>query len=162
MRITLDASYPGIIGECAAAMRLILPDNRVHIQGRRSSNCVDVGVSSKRLPEVFPQHGAGPKHQRSITLVDWQTNVIRDHLRALVRGLIHADGCRFTNLVRVNGKSYRYPRYTFTNASADIRRIFCDACDELGVEWKQMNPRNISVARRASVELLDGFVGPKA
>jgi hypothetical protein len=50
----------------------------------------------------------------------------------------------------------------FTNASADIRAVFCRACDSLGIEWRQMNARSISAARRASVEMLDSFVGPKA
>ncbi len=40
--------------------------------------------------------------------------------------------------------------------------IFTDACDAIGVEWRRMNARNISVARRASVAALDGFIGPKA
>lgn len=60
-----------------------------------------------------------------------------------------------------HGKQYAYPRYVFTNASDDIRQMFCDACDAIGVEWRVMNARNISVARRASVAVLDGFVGPK-
>jgi hypothetical protein len=61
----------------------------------------------------------------------------------------------------VRGGVYAYPRYNFSNASADIRQIFCDACDLLGIEWRVMNARNISVARRRSVALLDSFVGPK-
>jgi hypothetical protein len=36
------------------------------------------------------------------------------------------------------------------------------ACDRIGVEWRQMNRWNISVARRASVALLDRFIGPKS
>ena len=61
----------------------------------------------------------------------------------------------------VNGKRSAYPRYQFSNVSEDIKRIFCDACDALGVEWKRMNAKNISVARRASVARLDRGVGPK-
>ena len=63
--------------------------------------------------------------------------------------------------VTVNGKQYAYPRYQFCNASDDIRQMFCDACDAVGVEWRRMNARNISVARRASVARLDEFIGPK-
>jgi hypothetical protein len=55
----------------------------------------------------------------------------------------------------------RYLRYMFTNASADIRSIFCDACDQLGIYWSHPSERNISIARRESVALLDTFVGPK-
>jgi hypothetical protein len=42
-----------------------------------------------------------------------------------------------------------------------LRWDFCDACDKLGIEWRVMNERNISVARQASVARLDEFVGPK-
>ena len=47
------------------------------------------------------------------------------------------------------------------NRSDDIKRIFCDACDALGVQWRVMNRDSISVARRASVARLDEFIGPK-
>lgn len=59
------------------------------------------------------------------------------------------------------GKTYAYPRYLFTNCSDDIKRIFTEACDRLGVEWRVMNAKNISVPRRASVARLDEFIGPK-
>jgi hypothetical protein len=65
-------------------------------------------------------------------------------------------------LNRAVGTDYPpYPRYEFTNASADIRDIFTRACDAIGVEWRRSRPRVISVARRASVAILDSFVGPK-
>ena len=57
---------------------------------------------------------------------------------------------------------YAYPRYFFTNYSADIRRIFCEHCELLGIRWTQSNARNISVSHRDSVALLDEFVGPKS
>ncbi len=57
---------------------------------------------------------------------------------------------------------YAYPRYQFSNRSLDIQRLFTRACDRVGVEWRQMNRWNISVAKRGSVALLDEFVGPKS
>src|SRR5581483_4843910 len=75
-----------------------------------------------------------------------------------VRGLIQSDGCRVIN--RVNGGEY--PRYLFSQVSDDIRKIFCEALDFIGVEWKQNRWNSISVARRQGVELLDSFIGPKA
>jgi hypothetical protein len=102
------------------------------------------------------------KHTRRIALADWQQAIVDEHPEQLLRGLVHSDGCRFTNRVVVGGEEYRYPRYNFSNASDDIRRIFTDACDAIGVEWRRMNARNISVARRASVARLDAFIGPKA
>jgi hypothetical protein len=83
----------------------------------------------------------------------------------MLRGLIHSDGCRCTNRVRrqVGGgwRMHEYPRYFFTNASADIRSIFVEACELTGVECRPNNARNLSIARRHSVALLDSFVEPK-
>jgi hypothetical protein len=56
---------------------------------------------------------------------------------------------------------YEYPRYFFTNHSADIRDLFAWGCSLIGVECRQNNAWNISVAKRASVEILDSFIGPK-
>ena len=65
------------------------------------------------------------------------------------------------NLIRGRDKVYSYPRYFFTNTSADIRALFCDACDRLGIQWRRTNATNISVARRESVARMDEFIGPK-
>ena len=52
-----------------------------------------------------------------------------------------------------------YPRYQFSNASDDLRKIFTDTCDRLGTGCRQRNARNVSVARRASVARRDEVVG---
>jgi hypothetical protein len=162
LRIVLDNRYPGIISECARTIASVLPDNRVHVQARTHADCSEVSSYSKALSCLFPQHGPGPKHQRPIELEPWQQSIVDEHPQALLRGLIHSDGCRHINRIRHPFETYRYTRYNFTNASEDIRRIFCEACDRVGVEWRRMNARNISVARRASVAKLDTFIGPKA
>jgi hypothetical protein len=56
---------------------------------------------------------------------------------------------------------YAYPRYFFSNLSADIRGLFCESCEQLGLRWTQSNHRNISISHRTSVALLDENVGPK-
>lgn len=162
LSLYLDAAYPSVVEDCATAMKLVLPANVVNVQRRDGESLSIVSCYSKHWPCLFPQHGRGPKHERAIRLEPWQRGIVERHPRALLRGLIHSDGCRFTNVVRVRGRRYEYPRYNFTNASADIRAIFCEACDQLGIEWRRMNERNVSVARRGSVALLDEFVGPKA
>jgi hypothetical protein len=63
--------------------------------------------------------------------------------------------------VHVKGKDYAYPRYQFSNRSDDIRRLFTDTCDKLGVEWRPWTRFHVSVAKRSSVALLDSFIGPK-
>jgi len=163
LRISLDMRWPGIIASCAEAMRAVFPENRVaHLHPDPKSRCVVVSVYSNQIACLFPQHAAGPKHLRRIELADWQDELIREESEQFIRGLIHSDGCRFINRVRVGGKTYEYPRYNFTNASDDIRDLFSAACDQLGIEWRRMNRRNISVARRDSVARLDQFVGPKS
>jgi hypothetical protein len=50
----------------------------------------------------------------------------------------------------------------FSNRSVDIRRIFADACDRAGIEWRQSYHWMISVSQRGSVEKMDRFIGPKS
>ncbi len=95
-------------------------------------------------------------------LADWQRNAADRHPWNVLKGLIHSDGCRSTNSIKHPKKIYVYPRYTFSNRSADIRGIFCEYCDRVGVRWRQMNEFNISVARRDSVALMDRYIGPKS
>jgi hypothetical protein len=115
----------------------------------------------KHWPCLFPQHGPGRKHERPIALAAWQQRIVDAHPDQLVRGLIHSDGSRHINRIKHPKRTYEYVRYEFTNRSEDIKRIFCDACDALGVEWRVMNRDSISIARRESVARLDEFVGPK-
>jgi len=134
---------------------------RVAIRAAPHEAVIYVQSYSKQWPCLLPQHGPGVKHARRIALVDWQQRIVDAHPDQLVRGLIHSDGWRGINRVRHPGRAYEYPRYQFSNRSADITRIFCDACDQLGVEWRVMTRYVISIARRASVAKLDAFIGPK-
>jgi Helix-turn-helix domain of resolvase len=160
LRIFLDNKYPVIIRQCVIAMHWVVP-NKVGILQR--PGCKEIYCCSKHWPCLFPQHGAGPKHTRPIVLEPWQRLVaIERNPQILLRGLIHSDGCRATNTVRVRGKEYVYPRYQFSNRSADIRRIFTDACDRAGIEWRQSYQWTISISKRPSIEKMDTFIGPKS
>lgn len=163
--VTLDALYPAVIRECAIAMARTLP---VQVGWHRRSTCrvMLLTAGCQEWPKLLPQAGPGRKHERKIELVAWQRQITRDYTREFLRGLIHSDGSRCINRFSVKLPSgrvgrYDYPRYFFTNYSADIRRIFCEHCELLGIRWTQSNPRNISVSHRDSVALLDSFVGPK-
>jgi hypothetical protein len=59
------------------------------------------------------------------------------------------------------GHAYEHPHYQFSNRSDDIRQLFTDACDALGIEWRPWTRYHVSVAKRAPVALLDLYVGPK-
>jgi hypothetical protein len=164
--IVLDSRYPGIVAEVETAIARTLPETRARSFPKHPDNAIVVQALHPALPFVFPQHGPGRKHLRTIALADWQVEVTRRHPRELLRGLIHSDGCRTVNRFRTKLPSgrlaeYEYPRYFFSNHSAGIRGIFCDHCDLLGIRWTQSNPRNISIAHRISVARLDEFVGPK-
>ena len=109
-----------------------------------------VVADSKRWPEAFPQHGPGRKHDRKIELAGWQREIVDRFPQEFLRGLLHSDGCRTVNRFTTKLPSgrvaeYAYPRWFFSNRSADIRGLFCEYCDRLGIRWTQSNPRNISV-----------------
>lgn len=99
-------------------------------------------------------------------LTSWQQKIVDRWPQAFLRGLLHSDGSRTVNRFSVvlpsGRREYAYPRYFFTNLSADIRGLFCATCDRIGVRWTQSSYKNISVADRRSVALLDSFVGPKS
>lgn len=160
LRIFCCNDYPQLMQECEEAIAAVLPTKVGRVA---KTGCTEVTSYSKHWPCLFPQVGPGMKHTRKIALTDWQQALVDVDPRPLIKGLIHSDGCRVLNrAVRRDGREYPpYRRYHFTNASADIREIFCQALDAIGVEWRQNNPRNISVAKRASVAILDEFIGPK-
>jgi hypothetical protein len=165
--IMLDGAYPRIIGAAAAAMRAAGLGRPVSVLAVKNSRAIAVQSYSGTWPEVFPQAAPGRKHERPIVLADWQRAIVDAHPRPFLRGLIHSDGCRCVNRFKTKLPSgrvaeYEYPRYFFSNLSADIRALFCEYCERLGVRWTQSNHRNISVSHRRSVAILDGFIGPKA
>lgn len=163
--IALDGLYPSLVAECVAAAEATLPGHKIRVKAG-SGRGVRVESTSKLWPYVFPQAGPGPKHLRKIELVDWQRAIVDEYPRGFLRGLIHSDGCRcvneFTVQLKDGPKRYSYVRYFFSNLSADIRGLFCETCDRLGVRWSMSNSRNVSISDRASVALLDEFVGEKS
>ncbi|MFD3522973.1 helix-turn-helix domain-containing protein [Streptomyces sp. NPDC058653] len=167
LRIACADAWPGLTELCRAAVVAVRPGACVAVV--RKQGCVMVSSYDRHWPCLFPQHGPGRKHERRIELVDWQREIVDAHPWGLIRGLVHSDGCRnmnwTTRTVGGETKRYEYPRYWFTNVSDDIRRLYTDTLDTLGVEWKNCTrygkPYNISVARKASVALMDTHVGPK-
>jgi len=111
---------------------------------------------------LFPQHGPGRKHLRPIELSPWQQEIVDEFPEALLRGLIHSDGCRIIAVERRGDYVRRAPRYIFSNMSADIRDLFCRACDATGIKWTTPNHKTVAIYRLASVARMDEFVGPKS
>jgi hypothetical protein len=164
--ITVDAAYPD-------------PRRRVpRGDGAHSAHVTPTCAPAQRPPlgprygwvaglaAALPQVGPGRKHERPIVLAAWQRDIVERQPWQFVRGLIHSDGCRSVNRFKTllpSGRvaEYAYPRYFFSSLSADIRSLLCTSCDQLGVRWTQSNHRNISISHRASVALLDEYVGAK-
>jgi len=167
LRFTLDDRYPGIIEAATDAIQRAAPSDQVRQRpGSRGRRTV-VHCSAAHWLLAFPQAGPGPKHTRPIVLADWQREIVDAYPEQFVRGLIHSDGCRVVNRFSTRLPSgrvaeYEYPRYFFSNLSADIRGLFCTYCERLGVRCTLSNHRNVSVSYRHSVAILDGFIGPKA
>ena len=149
-----------MIDDCWAAMVLSMFSRPVSVRPRSGCAAVHVQSAGKRWLDAFPQHGPGRKHERPIVLTQWQWEIVGRHRGDFVRGLIHSDGCRTINRFTTRLPSgrlaeYAYPRYFFSNLSPDIRDLFSEACDALGVRWSRSSSRNISVSHRRSVALLD-------
>lgn len=162
LRVVLDSAYPGIVDEVVVAVER-LRGRRPHVApDRTGKNCVVIQSYWKQWACYFPQHGPGRKHARRIALEPWQQELVDAAPGMFLRGLIHTDGWRGLNRVTAKGREYAYPRYQFSNRSDDIRRLFTDTCDQLGIEWRRWGRWHISVARRESVARLDDLVGPKA
>jgi hypothetical protein len=161
LSIAFDPKYPGIIDECKAAIEALVPCRRFNLTPQRKCACLEGRTYAKAWLCLFPQHGPGRKHHRRIVLDPWQREIVDQHPGLFARGLIHTDGWRGINRVIAKGSRYEYPRYQFSSRSDDIRRLFADACDRLGVDWRPWGQWHISVARREAVARLDEFVGPK-
>jgi hypothetical protein len=156
LRIILDRRYPGIVQECADALHAVRPGHRAWI-GKHGRGATEVSMYYSHWPCLFPQHGPGRKHQRTIELVQWQEEIVDRYRRALVRGLLHSDGCR----VVANDRGLPSVRYHFSNLSEGIHRIYTESLDALGVPWTQPSSREIAVYRKSATAFLDEFVGPK-
>lgn len=96
-RLSMDAAYPRVIDEAARALETVFEGSVARRYEWGDALRVVVQVCHGALLEAFPQHGPGVKHSRRIELADWQRDLSHAHPGALVRGLIHSDGCRTIN-----------------------------------------------------------------
>jgi hypothetical protein len=156
LRVVLDAKYPTIIGRCREAIDMLMPAQRASVM-QLPKNCVEVSLYSKHWPCLFPQHGPGKKHTRTIALEPWQQVLVDKATEEFVLGLIHSDGCR----VVANDRGVMSIRYHFSNRSEDIIGLFTAALDALDIPWTRSTKYIVSIYRKAATARLDEFVGPK-
>jgi hypothetical protein len=155
LRLTLDTKYPAIIQRCREAIDILMPGQRAGTVQREG--CVDVYLYSKHWPCLFPQHGPGTKHKRTIALEPWQQALVDQATEEFILGLIHSDGCR----VVANDRGVRSVRYHFSNRSEDILGLFTAALDALDIPWTRPDWHTIAIYRKAATARLDTFIGPK-
>jgi hypothetical protein len=163
LSISCADAWPGLIHERARAIQAVRPDNEVLLVQR--VGCTEVKSYSRHWPCLFPQHGPGKKPLHEIELAEWQQVIVEQYPGEFARGLLHSDGCRALNRVRQRLESgerwSEYPRYLFVNESLDMLQLCSETLDQLGLEWRFLKPKTISVAKRNAVARLDEFVGPK-
>lgn len=158
-----DVQYQDLNQHIIVLMRRVKPGGS---PSTRLTSCIVITCWWKHWPCLFPQHGPGRKHERTLELTDWQRAIVNKHPADFLRGLFHSDGCRVNNwttrLVAGETKRYDYPRWQFVNESADIMRWCGEALDLVGIAWRQTNRRTLSVSRREAVAELDRLIGPKS
>ena len=100
---------------------------------------------SSHLTCLFPQHGAGKKHERRIALEPWQQELVAAAPWAFLRGCIRSDGSVFVNRT---GR-YEYLSYDFCNLSQDILGLFED-CLASGSGHGERRRGSVSTVARTS------------
>lgn len=163
LRISATTKYVNIINEIVESMKIIFPHNSVYYCEKMG--CTDVTINSKHIPEIFPHHGIGKKHERTIKLSEWQLKYLDENNKWLARGLFHSDGCRYIN---PNGQNYYY---TFTNCSMDIHKIYQRCLTGNSIEFtfnkktvygNNAKAWNTIMYRKAEVDKAYEFLGEKS
>ena len=95
LRISCDKKYPKLLAHIKKSLRLLLPENNVHVIER--GICADVAVYSNQLTKLIGyQWDAGPKDDQNVCVPLW----IMDNVcygRECLRGLLQTDGCIYTD-----------------------------------------------------------------
>jgi hypothetical protein len=156
LRLALDARYPTIAADAQMLMQHVFPAGRVRCLTADGGSTLMLCVYSSHLPCVFPQHGPGKKHHRTIALEPWQQDLVDRAPWPLLRGLIRSDGCVFINRTG----AYRYETYEFRNQSRDLLVLFSQTRNRVGVDHRRTRER-IRLNRRDAVAAMLAHVGQK-
>jgi hypothetical protein len=156
LRLALDARHAQIVDDAIALLARCFGANSVGVTFADGGATAVVSVYSSHLACLFPQHGAGKKHDRRILLEPWQESLVDAAPWAFLRGCIHSDGCFYINRT---GR-YRYLSVEFHNRSSDVLDLVAHACDTVSVRYRRY-AKDLRVYDRASVRELAAFVGCK-
>ena len=156
LRLMLDAKYSMVVEDAAALMARVVPENKVGRQYSHEGRMVTLYSYHQHWSCLFPQHGPGKKHDRTIALEPWQCDLVEQAPWSFLRGCIRSDGCVFMNRTG----TYSYETYDFMNLSRGIRELFASTCARVGVECCVHSTR-VRINRRTSVALMLEHVGRK-
>lgn len=126
LKIYNNSEQDLVIHNTNIALKTIFPHNIIGNYKQPRAKVVECGVFNNNLPIIFPQHSFGKKHDRDVSLVDWQE--INIDYKFLGLGLFHSDGSFYEN-----GNSYWM--YNFTNCSIDIQKIYMKCLDKLNIRY---------------------------
>jgi len=156
LRLMLDAKYPRIVEDAADLIARVVPWNKVGRQHPHEGRMVTLHSYHRHWSCLFPQHGAGKKHERPILLEPWQQALVDAAPWAFLRGCIRSDGCCFINRTGM----YDYESYDFSNVSRGILELFVATCAHVGVGCR-VYEKHARIYRRSSVALMLEHVGRK-
>jgi hypothetical protein len=155
-RLFLDSRHGEIVADSRALLTRCFPGNAVGTVFGHEGRMTVLVVHSSHLRCLFPQHGAGMKHNRPIQLEPWQEELVATAPWHFLKGCIRSDGCSFINRTG----PYEYLSYQFDNHSPDILDLFCEACDVVELEYRRYR-RYVRINRRSSVARLKEKIGVK-
>lgn len=135
IRIYNDIKYSEIIEDQKIALGILFPDNKVSVYKQLNSNCIEVRTHNKDLPRFFPQHGEGNKHERDVSLKDWQWDIVWKEPECFIKGLIDSDGNEHVNTIHKANTEYDYRSYQFTNHSQDIIESYSSVLSHLKIDY---------------------------
>lgn len=167
IRLCNDTRYPNNTQEWANNLKILFPENVCNIYNPKNSNCNQVKLYSRKIIDLFPQHGAGAKHARKLTILDWQMRIISEYPEQFIRGCIQSDGCIYQQIIKnKKGGKTSYKRYNFVNKSEDIMDLFLSTLKLVGVNKEKYwhESRQIFVAQnfpQESIKILEQIISCK-
>lgn len=155
--------YENINKHIEKCLGVVFPDNK-HNRVEKIG-CWDIYIYNSDIPKIFPQHGKGKKHERNISLEEWQRDIIKKYPESFIKGLMYSDGC----IVEA-----KYKRFEFSNRSMDIHNILTEALiynnikktstrrKVKDVKHPQYNQYITTISKKEEVEKMNKFIPNKS
>lgn len=125
LRVTCDVRYPLLIKKITAAIKTILPDNKVSLVNR-PRNCVDISCYSNKWEGWLGwEANGGSKYNQNVSIPDW-IKENREFLIQCLKGLFETDGSIY--------KDRKYIMTSFVNTIPRLANDVSEAVRKLGFE----------------------------